>query len=98
MLALARRVLVEVDPSQTGKFVPATVTVRTQRGEEHQATATVLPGTPAHPMSEAEHRAKAVACFTSGARPMKPADAERFIDKIGRLESLKSMRDLWDMT
>lgn len=98
VLALARRVRVEVDPAQTGKFVPATVSVRTRQGVEHCATATVLPGTPAHPMSEAEHRAKAVACFTSGARPMKPADAERFIDKIGRLESLKSMRDLWDMT
>lgn len=96
-LALARRVQVEVDPSQTGKFVPATVTVKTQRGMEHHSTATVLPGTPAHPMSDAEHRAKAVACFTSGARPMTAAQAERFADRIGDLESLRSMRDLWNL-
>jgi 2-methylcitrate dehydratase PrpD len=97
VLALARRVHVEVDPAQTGKFVPAMVTVKTQGGAEHHSTATVLPGTPAHPMSDAGHRSKAVACFTSGARPMTVAQAERFADRIGDLESLRSMRDLWNL-
>lgn len=95
--ALARRVRVMIDASQTGKFVPATVTLKTNQGVEHHATATVLPGTPAHPLSDAEHRAKALACFTSGARPMTAARAERLVERIGSLESLGSMRDLWNL-
>lgn len=93
--ALARRVHVEVDAAQDGKFVPATVSVKTSRGAEYHATATELPGTPSHPMSDDEHRGKAIACLTSGARPMTEAQAARFADRVGRVETLGSMRDLW---
>lgn len=93
--ALARRVRVEVDAAQAGKFAPATVTVKTLRGARHHATVTTLPGTPAQPLSVAEHHAKVIACLTSGARPLPAADAVRFVERIDRLESLASMRDLW---
>jgi 2-methylcitrate dehydratase PrpD len=93
--ALARRVHVEVDPAQQGKFVPATVSVRTRQGSEYHATATTLPGTPSHPMSDGEHREKAMACLTSGARPMSTAQAKRFAERVESVESLGSMRELW---
>ena len=94
--ALARRVRVVIDPSNTGKFVPATVSVKTKSGAQFEATASELPGTPAHPMTDTEHRAKVLACLTSGARPMKASQAAKLIEKVDRLESLASMRDLWD--
>jgi hypothetical protein len=94
---LARRIRVIVDPSQTGKFVPATVTLKTRQGAQFEATATELPGTPDHPMTDTEHRAKVMSCLTSGARPMTQAQATRFIEKVDRVESLGSMRDLWNL-
>jgi len=94
--ALAHRIRVEVDPAQSGKFVPATVTVKTRQGGQYQATATELPGTPDHPLSEDEHRAKVLGCLASGSKPMNPAQAAQLVDKIDRLESLASMRDFWN--
>jgi 2-methylcitrate dehydratase PrpD len=94
--ALAKRVRIEVDQSQSGKFVPATVTVGTKRGSWFEATATALPGTPGNPLTDDEHRAKIAGCFASGARAMPAKQAERLIEKIGNLENLASMRDLWD--
>ncbi len=94
--ALARRIRVEVDLAQTGKFVPATVTVKTKQGRQVEATATVLPGTPDQPLSDEEHRAKIAGCFASGARPMPPKQVEALVERIQSLEALPSMRDLWN--
>ncbi len=94
--ALARRVQIEVDPAQEGKFVPATVSVVTRKGGRFEATATELSGTPERPLSDEEHRAKVQACLAGGARPMSPAQAERFMTRIENVESLASMRDLWN--
>ncbi len=95
--ALARRIRIEVDPAQAGKFVPATVTVRTRQGGQFEATATELPGTPDHPLSDAEHRDKVMGCLASGERPMSEAQALRLVAKVDRLESLASMRDFWNL-
>ena len=92
--ALARLVRVEVDSAHTGKFVPATVTVKTKQGARFDSTVTQLPGTPERPLTDAEHREKVLACLSSGARPMTPIRAAQFIGRIERLESLSSMRDL----
>lgn len=93
--ALAQRIRVEIDPAQPGKFAPATVTVRTRAGAELIATATELPGTPSHPMTDAQLRNKAMACFRSGARPLAAATAERLMAQIDRVEALADMRDFW---
>jgi len=92
---LARRVQMETDPAHTGKFVPATVTVKTREGREFSATATALPGTPGRPMTDAELRDKAMACLCGGARPMQADAAGRLIDTIDRLEELRDMNQLW---
>lgn len=95
--ALARRIKVIVDPAQTGKFVPATVVVKTNQGVQFESTATKLPGTPDHPMTDTEHQAKVISCLTSGAQPMTQTQAARFIEKVDRIESLTSMRDFWNL-
>ncbi len=92
---LARRVQVETDPANAGKFVPATVTVKTREGREFSVTATALPGTPGRPMTDAELRDKAMACLCGGARPMQTHAAGRLIDTIDRLENLSDMNQLW---
>jgi 2-methylcitrate dehydratase PrpD len=95
VVALAKRVRVEVDAKQDGKFVPATVGVLTMQGASFEATATSLPGTPERPMSDAELREKALACFASGAQPMAAATANRIIDRILAVEDLPDMNQLW---
>lgn len=92
---LARRVRMETDPAHTGKFVPATVTVKTRTGGEYSATATELPGTPGRPMTDAELLEKALACFSGGAQPMKLDAARRLIGRIDSLEELQDMNQLW---
>ena len=72
------------------------MTVRTREGRQLEATATALPGTPEQPLSDEEHRAKIAGCFASGSRPMPPKQVETLIEKIQSLETLASMRDLWN--
>jgi 2-methylcitrate dehydratase PrpD len=93
--ALARQVRVDIDPAQPGKFAPAVLTVRTRAGAELVATASELPGTPSHPMTESELRAKAMDCLACGARPLPVAAAERLMAAIERVETLADMQDLW---
>ncbi len=93
--ALAKRVRVEIDAANDGKFVPATVTVRTRGGAEFSATTTELPGTPAHPMTDVALRDKALACFAGGARPLAGEAAERVVAKIARIDTLQDMNELW---
>ncbi len=96
--ALAQRIRVDVDPVQPGKFAPATVTLRTRAGAELVATATELPGTPSHPMTDASLRDKAMVCFLSGARPLAAGEAGRLMATIDRVETLTDMQDLWSIT
>lgn len=91
--ALASRVKVEIDASQSGKFVPATVRVRAASGEVLEETAAQLPGTPSNPMPEAELQAKALACLTAGARPMQNNEALRFAARIAAIDTVADMRE-----
>src|SRR5688500_12990224 len=75
---LAARVQVEIDSTQDGKFLPATVRVRTASGAALEATATQLPGTPSNRMPESELHAKAFACLGTGVRPIQQDAARRF--------------------
>lgn len=89
--AMASRVKVEVDATQAGKFVPATVRVRTLAGEVLEETTTRLPGTPANPMPAAVLQAKALACLAAGARPMQNNEALRFAARIAAIETVADM-------
>lgn len=91
--ALAARVRVEVDHTQDGRFVPATVRVRTASGAELEATATQLPGTPSNPMPEWELREKALGCLGTGARPMQHDAARRFAERMSAVDTVTDMRE-----
>ncbi len=91
--ALAATVRIEIDDSQPGKFLPATVRVRTTAGKDLSATVTELAGTPAKPFSEADLRAKALACFAGGVRPLPREAAERFAARIASVEAVDDMRE-----
>ena len=85
----ASRVRIEIDAAQAGKFVPATVRVRTVSGTALEETAARLPGTPSNPMPDSELRAKALACLRAGARPLRGDVAARLAPEVltGRVRS-----------
>jgi 2-methylcitrate dehydratase PrpD len=89
--ALASRVTIEIDSTQTGKYVPATVRVRTGSGATLEATATQLLGTPSNPIPEPELHAKALTCFGTGVRPI-PQDAARWL--AARIASVDTVTDM----
>jgi hypothetical protein len=93
--ALASRVRVEIDSTQEGKFLPATVRVRTASGAALEATATQLQGTPANPMAESELHAKALACLGTGARPIQQHAARRFAMQIAAVDTVTDMREFF---
>jgi 2-methylcitrate dehydratase PrpD len=98
VLALASRVRVEIDNMQNGKFLPATVRVRTASGAELEATATQLPGTPSNPMPESDLHAKALACLGAGVRPMQHDAARRFAARIEAVDTVTDMREFLSPT
>ena len=95
VLSLARRVRVEVDASKAGKFVPATVRIRTHSGDQFEATANQIPGTPALPLPDAALHDKALRCLTGGPRPLSLVRAEILIERINAIETLENVQDLW---
>ncbi len=96
--ALASRVRVEIDDTQEGKFLPATVRVRTASGAALEATATQLPGTPSNPMPESELHSKALACLGTGVRPMQQDAARRFAVRIAAVDTVTDMREFLSPT
>lgn len=81
--ALASRVRVEVDAAQSGKFVPATVRVRTAAGETLEETVTQL--------ARADLQTKALACLQAGARPLSQERARRFAARIAAVDTARDM-------
>lgn len=81
--ALASRVRVEIDTAQAGKFVPATVCVRTASGTMLEETVTRL--------AQVDLQAKALACLQAGARPLSLDGAQRFAARIDAVEDVADM-------
>ena len=81
--ALASRVRVEVDAAQAGKFVPATVRVRTASGGTLEETVTQL--------AQVDLRSKALACLQAGARPMTHDVSLRFAARIAAIDTVPDM-------
>jgi hypothetical protein len=81
--ALASRVRVEIDTAQAGKFVPATVCIRTATGTMLEETVTRL--------AQVDLQAKALACLQAGARPLSLDGAQRFAARIDAVEDVADM-------
>ncbi|MFZ4710982.1 MAG: hypothetical protein ACOYMH_14210, partial [Zwartia sp.] len=91
-----QKIKIEIDPTESGKFTPATVTIQTKAGELLSCTVNEIPGTPAHPLDDAQVRAKAMTCLTSGPYAMDEAQARKLIARIDAIDQLENMQDFWN--
>ncbi len=95
VLALTSRFSVKVDPTLTGKFAPATLVVRLHDSREFQVTAHAIPGTPEHPLSDAQLKSKALKCFKSGSTPLSEQGAMTLMSRIDVLELMSEVNGLF---
>jgi 2-methylcitrate dehydratase PrpD len=94
--ALARKVKVVVDEANKGKFAPANLLVTTVRHGRVRREAPHVPGTPEHPLTAAEHRAKVLDCLDSGPQRLAGDAAARLIERIGNVGSVDDMSRFFD--
>jgi hypothetical protein len=93
---LAARVTVVVDESNKGKFAPASLAVTTARRGRIQRDAPFVPGTPEHPLSTLEHRAKVMDCVRAGPRPLSDGEAARLCERVEGLDRIGDMGRFFD--
>lgn len=94
--ALAARVTVVVDESNQGKFAPASLAVTTARQGRVQRDAPFVPGTPEHPLSKLEHRAKVMDCVRAGPRPLSENEAARLCERVEGIDRIGDMGRFFD--
>ena len=95
VIALARRIKIEIECESEGKFAPATIQVSLHNGLVLNKTVHAVYGTPDLPLSDEQLHAKSFKCFSSGARPLPPHHIEQLIERISTLELVPDIRDLW---
>lgn len=94
--ALAGKVKALVDESSKGKFAPARLAVTTTRHGCVRRDAPFVPGTPDHPLTAEEHRAKVRDCVSTGARALSDVEAARLLDRIANIDRVGTMRGFFD--
>ena len=94
--ALTRKVKVAVDENNKGKFAPASLTFATARHGRVRREAPHVPGTPEHPLSAAEHRAKVLDCLGGGPGALAGDAAAALIDRVENLGAVPDMRRFFD--
>ncbi|MFG1478332.1 MmgE/PrpD family protein [Xanthobacter sp. V4C-4] len=92
---LVERLSVRVDESRTGRFGPSDVTFETDDGRRLHHSVAELPGSPAAPLSDAEHHAKLIGAFTHGPGALTAAQAEALIARVHRLEAVADVSTLF---
>ncbi len=92
----AQRVEVGTDPSWPGQTAPASVSLRTQRGDVVSKRVDDLPGTSANPLGAEDLDAKFRDCVTRGSAPLSQEAARAFGRRCRSLASLARARDLLD--
>jgi 2-methylcitrate dehydratase PrpD len=83
-LELARRVRIEVDAANTGKYAPAELALRLADGGVLEATAGDFPGSAEQPMSDAQVADKFGACLAAGRA--EPTRAEVLLTTLYQAE------------
>ncbi len=96
LAAFARRIVVEVDPGLSGKFVPAEVEVIRTSGVAVRCRVDAMPGTPEAPIERAARERKLAECFDSGLKALDAARVQVLRERISQLERLPDMRMFFD--
>jgi hypothetical protein len=55
-----------------------------------------IPGTPASPLGDAQIRAKAMICLTSGPYAMTEPQARKLISRIDSIDQFENMQEFWN--
>ena len=97
--AVALRVTVVPDGNpDENAIVPQRVEIERADGRRHEVRLDRVIGQPSHPLTRDAHLDKFRRCWTYGAERLEPANAERMIDAVDRLESLPDVRELIRLT
>ena len=97
VMTMVKKIKIEIDETEVGKFTPATVLIETTGGQRLSSTVEAIPGTPEAPLSDTQVRAKAFACFTSGPYAMSAQRAEKFVAQIDSIDQFENMQMFWDL-
>jgi 2-methylcitrate dehydratase PrpD len=93
-----KKISIEIDPSEAGKFTPATVDIKTKSGEHMSETVTEIPGTPGCPLDDGQVRTKAMSCLTSGPFAMTESQARKLIARIDAIDQFENMQEFWKLS
>ena len=91
-----QKVDISIDDTNSGKFAPARVTVKTSSGAKLEADLENVPGTIANPLSDDQVAAKFRDCAQFGMQPRRTAEADALAASLGRLEDRDSLTGILD--
>lgn len=91
-----QKIKIEIDETESGKFTPATVIIKTISGDLLSCTVNEIPGTPAQPLDDEQVRTKAMACLTSGPYAMTDTQARKLIARIDEIDQFENMQEFWN--
>lgn len=91
-----QKVDISIDDTNSGKFAPARVTVKTSSGAKLEADLENVPGTIANPLSDDQVAAKFRDCAQFGMQPRSTAEADALAASLGRLEDRDSLTGILD--
>jgi aconitate decarboxylase len=96
--ALARSVSVEVrDAGNPNALTPVEVEIALRDGSRHAKLIETVYGNPKKPLSRADHLAKFRTNCAAAAHPVPPANVERLIERVDRLEEVADVTALVDL-
>ena len=93
-----KKIKIEIDSTETGKFTPATVRIKMKTAETFSCTINEILGTPGKPLSDEQVRQKAMDCLTSGPYALPLLQAQKLIARIDALDQFENMQNFWDLT
>jgi aconitate decarboxylase len=95
---LARRVSIEVrDTGNPNALTPVEVEIALRDGNRHATRVETVYGNPKKPLSRSDHLAKFTSNCAAAAHPLPPANVERLIERVDRLEEVADVTELVDL-
>ena len=82
------------DPERLGFSLAAHMKVTTKRGDVYRKAVDIPRGIPGNPMTPEEHMERFRDCVSYAGKPVSPANIEKIISMVGRLEEAGDVRTL----